>query len=409
MNLRLSALACTVLLLAACGRHGVDDHDHGHDDHQGDDHEEQKGPNGGKVLREGDVELELAIFERGTPPEYRAWITRGGKPVDNARLTVKLTRLGGRQEVFSFGKQDDHWSGDGVVAEPHSFDVSASLRLDGEAHQWQWESHEGRVVIAAEMAAKAGIATAVAGPARIERTLPVYGRLVTPPDQQALVRARFPGIVTAVHANVGDRIAKGAVLAVIESNQSLQRYELRAPIAGVVQARLVNAGEKTTDAPLFTVAGDQMLWAELKVFPGQRAQVRPGQPVHVRHNDHVHESRIAHVTSAAGGAPFVLARVVLDNQDGEMAPGDLVKGQIVVERVDVPLAVDNRALQGFRDWTVAFINVDETYEARPLVLGRRDGRHAEVLEGLAAGDRYVVENSYLIKADIEKSGASHDH
>jgi acetyl/propionyl-CoA carboxylase alpha subunit len=42
-------------------------------------------------------------------------------------------------------------------------------------------------------------------------------------------------------------------------------------------------------------------------------------------------------------------------------------------------------------------------------LGRSDGRFTEVLAGLQAGDRYVVENSYLIKADIEKSGASHDH
>ena len=40
---------------------------------------------------------------------------------------------------------------------------------------------------------------------------------------------------------------------------------------------------------------------------------------------------------------------------------------------------------------------------------RSDGNLTEVLGGLQAGDRYVVENSYLIKADIEKSGASHDH
>jgi membrane fusion protein, heavy metal efflux system len=53
--------------------------------------------------------------------------------------------------------------------------------------------------------------------------------------------------------------------------------------------------------------------------------------------------------------------------------------------------------------------VDDTYEIRPLELGRSDGNLTEVLGGLQAGDRYVVENSYLIKADIEKSGASHDH
>jgi cobalt-zinc-cadmium efflux system membrane fusion protein len=71
--------------------------------------------------------------------------------------------------------------------------------------------------------------------------------------------------------------------------------------------------------------------------------------------------------------------------------------------------VEHRALQSFRDWSVVFIQVDATYEIRPLELGRSDGTLTEVLDGLQVGDRYVVDNSYLIKADIEKSGASHDH
>ena len=81
----------------------------------------------------------------------------------------------------------------------------------------------------------------------------------------------------------------------------------------------------------------------------------------------------------------------------------------MVETLEVPLAVENRALQPFRDWSVVFIQVGDTYEIRPLELGPSDGTLTEVLGGLQAGDRYVVDNSYLIKADIEKSGASHDH
>ena len=56
-----------------------------------------------------------------------------------------------------------------------------------------------------------------------------------------------------------------------------------------------------------------------------------------------------------------------------------------------------------------FIQRGELYEFHPLTLGRSDGRFTEVLDGLSYGDRYVVENSYLIKADIEKSGAEHEH
>lgn len=75
----------------------------------------------------------------------------------------------------------------------------------------------------------------------------------------------------------------------------------------------------------------------------------------------------------------------------------------------VALAVRRSGLQGFRDSTVVFAQVGDTYEVRMLELGRQDGTWVEVLSGLAPGERYVIANSYLIKADIEKSGASHEH
>ena len=44
-----------------------------------------------------------------------------------------------------------------------------------------------------------------------------------------------------------------------------------------------------------------------------------------------------------------------------------------------------------------------------LELGTNDGEWVEVLSGIKPGTSYVSENSFLIRADIEKSGASHDH
>ena len=67
------------------------------------------------------------------------------------------------------------------------------------------------------------------------------------------------------------------------------------------------------------------------------------------------------------------------------------------------------ALQQFRDFTVVFAKIGDTYEVRMLELGANGGEFVEVLEGLKPGTEYVTENSFLIKADIEKSGARHDH
>ena len=58
---------------------------------------------------------------------------------------------------------------------------------------------------------------------------------------------------------------------------------------------------------------------------------------------------------------------------------------------------------------MVFAQVGETYEVRMLELGARDGEFAEVLSGLAPGTHYVTEQSFLIKADIGKSDAGHDH
>jgi cobalt-zinc-cadmium efflux system membrane fusion protein len=81
----------------------------------------------------------------------------------------------------------------------------------------------------------------------------------------------------------------------------------------------------------------------------------------------------------------------------------------VVEEEQAPLAVRTEALQRFRDFTVVFEKVGETYEVRMLDLGRQTPEWTEVRGGIKPGAVYVARNSFLIKADIEKSGASHDH
>ena len=80
-----------------------------------------------------------------------------------------------------------------------------------------------------------------------------------------------------------------------------------------------------------------------------------------------------------------------------------------MEALAVPQLKSVSAVQTLFDFTVVFSQHGDVYQARPLTLGRRGGGFIEVLKGLTAGERYVVENSFLIKADIGKAGASHDH
>ena len=100
---------------------------------------------------------------------------------------------------------------------------------------------------------------------------------------------------------------------------------------------------------------------------------------------------------------------MIDNSSGTLLPGTFVTAEVAVAEHDVPLAVKRGGLQSFRDFTVVYGEYGEEYEVRMLELGRQFGDWAEVLGGLVPNTRYVTEGSYVLKADVEKAGASHDH
>lgn len=194
---------------------------------------------------------------------------------------------------------------------------------------------------------------------------------------------------------------------------SLTRYELRAPIDGVVTDKRISVGESVKeDAALFTVSDLSTVWVEVPVSVQDLGSIAPGQMATVRANafDAAAEGRIAYVSALMGEQTrSAMARIVVANDKGLWRPGLPVTVEVVVDETQVPVAVAADAVQDLRDWKVVFGRYDGALEARPLELGRSDGRHVEVLGGLAAGERYAAKNSFVIKAELGKAGASHDH
>ena len=70
---------------------------------------------------------------------------------------------------------------------------------------------------------------------------------------------------------------------------------------------------------------------------------------------------------------------------------------------------DDEAVQKAGEEDVVYVVAGEKYTQRVVRLGKRDARRVEVLSGLKPGEVVVTEQSFLIKADIEKSTAEHDH
>ncbi|MDM4772081.1 efflux RND transporter periplasmic adaptor subunit [Solimonas sp. SE-A11] len=401
------------LSLAACKRGPEAAAEHGHDEQQG--HAESaaaKGPHGGRLLADGDFQLEITIFEDGLPPEFHVYARHGGKPLapSAVELSVTLTRLDGETNAFRFVPERDYLKGQGPVTEPHSFDVRVEAVHQGRKHAWTYSTHEGRTRIGAGMARSMGIETAVAGPGVLRERLPLYGSIRPNAERVRAVAARFPGVIRSVSGRLGDTVKAGQVLATVESNESLQTYAITAPIAGTITQRAANPGEAAGSEPLFVIADYASVWAELSVFPRDRARLQAGQPVKITAADAQQAGGgVINAIAASADGPTLVTRVTLDNTRGQWSPGQFVTAEVVIGEAPVGLAVPNAALQGFRDFTVVFAQVGEDYEVRMLELGRSDGEMTEVLGGLKPGTRYVSANSYLVKADIEKSGASHDH
>ncbi len=375
----------------------------------------ERGPHGGRMLRDGDFAVEVTIYEPDIPPLSRVYPFFKNKPIDpdTVKLRMELDRFGDRVDEFTYEKQDDYLLGNRVVEEPHSFDVTVTAEYEGKKAQWTYESYEGRVKISEAGAKSVGLGFEEAGPRKIRKIAKMSGRIIPDENLIAKVTPRFPGIVMAATKNLGENVQKGQLLAVVESNQSLTKYDIHAPISGIIINRdIAVGGAVASDASIYTIADLSSLWIELKVRPGDLPHVEVGKKIMINDAASGMEgtAEITYISPFGSQATQTLRAIAtLPNPDGKWRTGLFVNASLVIEERVVPVAVKTEAIQSFRDWDVVFMKDGETYEIALLELGERNGGWIEVISGLEPGTTYVSENAFVVKADVLKDGASHDH
>ncbi|MBI2488770.1 MAG: efflux RND transporter periplasmic adaptor subunit [Candidatus Brocadiales bacterium] len=471
-----------------------DSHEDAESHYKHEDESHVKGSRGGRLLSEEDFQIEITIYERGIPPQFRVYVFDKGKAInpDEVKLTIELHRLGGRVDVINFQKEGDYLCGDKVIEEPHSFDVKVLAEWKGKAYHWEYSQIEGRVELTPEAVQNAGIVVETAGPVRMKTVLELPGEIELNADKVVHVVPRVSGVVTEVYKNLGDAVKHGEVIAVLDSREvaelksaymasikrvelaratferkerlwkekissekdylasrqalaeeeinlqasrqkllalgliqtdldtvsdktdrSLTRYEVRALFDGVIIEKHITVGESIKeDADIFVLADMSTVWVDVTVYAKDLNVVKTGQTVTVKSE--------ALSLKAAGTLTYLgplvgeqtrtaQGRVVVKNPEGRWRPGLFVTIEIVQEEVPVSVAVPVDAIQTFRDWSVVFVQHGNLFEVRPLKLGRNDGQWVEVLHGLLPGERYVARNSFILKADLGKAGATHEH
>ncbi|WP_299492640.1 efflux RND transporter periplasmic adaptor subunit [uncultured Shewanella sp.] len=384
------------------------------DDHGAHDaHEETEGPHGGKVLHKGDFTIEITLYEAGISPEMRIYAYQSGKLINpkTVNINVELNRLGGAQNTLTFIAEKDYLVSQQVVTEPHSFVVNVTAKYQQQAYQWEYNNFEGRTEISDRLLNLSHVKTELATQQTLIFTEQLFGIVSPITDNVFSVHAPYAGIIDKMYVSIGDNVEKGQVLASVINNDTLSVYNIQSPAKGQITEQNLNKGDHTANIPLVRISDLSSVWIDLSAFPSHIEKLKVGLAVKVldNHNEDNVSTQINYISPTMTGGHIARARAIIDNIQGHWRPGMHVKAEIQIDTQTVPLAVKVDAIQTIRGEPVVFAKYGNTFEVRMLTLGESDGQYIEVLDGLDVGVEYVTSNSFLIKADIQKNAAKHQH
>ena len=198
-----------------------------------------------------------------------------------------------------------------------------------------------------------------------------------------------------------------------ETKGSLNRFELRAPFNGMIVERHLSLGESVqANTNVMTLSDLSTVWAEIVVSAKDLNTVKVGTAAVVKAASFESQAKgkISYVGSLLGEQTrTATARVTLPNPDTAWRPGLFVNVEIVSGEVDAPVVVSVDAVQSVENKTVVFVRTAEGFNAVPVETGRTDGKNVEILKGLEAGAQYADKGSFVLKSELGKASAEHEH
>lgn len=199
-----------------------------------------------------------------------------------------------------------------------------------------------------------------------------------------------------------------------DAGGSDSKLYIRAPISGIViENKAVNGQVVSSDTVLFQIADVSDLVAVVNVPEQAVSNIRPGMAAQIQAqgNDTLTaQGQISYISELLGAETRTAqVHIRFKNTANQWKQGQLLKASIGKGKADLSLAVRDDSLQTFRDWDVVFIRIGDQFEIRPVELGLKSDGFVQVLSGLKEGQVYAAGNSYLLKAELGKAGASHDH
>jgi len=191
------------------------------------------------------------------------------------------------------------------------------------------------------------------------------------------------------------------------------RYELRAPFAGVVVGKHLGVGEVVSETSnAFTLSDLSQVWVTFGVFPKDLNKVRVGKPVTVSSTEMGTQVQgtVAYVGNLLGEQTrTATVRISVPNPDDAWRPGLFVSVQLATDSYPAKVTVPQAAIQTVEDKPSVFVRTPEGFITRHLELGASENGYVEVRQGLDAGAQVATVGSFILKSELGKGSAEHAH
>jgi membrane fusion protein (multidrug efflux system) len=250
-----------------------------------------------------------------------------------------------------------------------------------------------------------------------ERVLPLFA-------QNAVSQSRRDETVSAFEVAQANVVAAESSLRMAELD--LEYTDVRAPIDGLTSREVLSEGSLVStdqDSSLLTkIVQADPLYIEFAVPEAEAALIRstlapaskaaaPNVKLLLENgSEYADSAKVTFVDNAVDvNSGTVRVRAVLRNPEAQLIPGQFIRARVEGVTLTNVVAIPRKAVmssaQGPFVWIVG---AGEKVEMRPVQIGRSMGNNIVVTNGLAAGDRFVVEGVLKVQPGVQVSAVSVD-
>jgi len=167
------------------------------------------------------------------------------------------------------------------------------------------------------------------------------------------------------------------------------------------------------DTELFRISDPTKIQIEAAVPVMDAQRIRPGDSASIEANGATHAASVRAITPSIDAASRA-ATVVLELKSpvAQLQPGQYARALIrPAAQADGPMGfvVPEEAIQNVEGRDVVFVRIDDGFLATPVSVGQRAGGRAEIVKGLEPGQIIAGRKAFVLKAEMGKGEAGHDH